>query len=131
MKVKAPLRSKRNLTKERYLERLHELARDYYSLGHGQSYAKTKAESHLNGYLLAGTHTRLADAEELSSILEELHYDEFGYSIEAGKALTKLGAIETEDWSKYAEPTFLRYSRGIVVKRRRRRGSNREKNSAK
>ena len=124
MKAKAPLRSKRNLTKERYLERLHELARDYYSLGHGQSYAKTKAESHLNGYLLAGTHSRLAEAEELSSILEELHCDEFGYSIEDGKALTKLGVTELQDWSRFEEPTFLRYSRGIVTKRRRLRGSN-------
>ena len=124
MKAKAPLRSKRNLTKERYLERLHELARDYYSLGHGQSYAKTKAESHLNGYLLAGTHSRLAEAEELSSILEELHYDEFGYSIEDGKALTKLGVTEPQDWSKFEEPTFLRCSKGIAIKRRRPRGSN-------
>ena len=126
MKAKAPLRSRSNLTKERYLERLHELAKDYYSLGRGKSWAKSKAESHLNGYLLAGTHTRLANAEELSSILEELHYDEFGYSIEDGKALTKLGAIETEDWSKYAEPTFLRYGRGIAIKRRWPRGSNRD-----
>ena len=124
MKAKAPLRSKRNLKKERYLERLRELARDYYSLGHGKSYAKSKAESHLNGYLLAGTHTRLADAEELSSILEELHFDQFGYSIEDGKTLTKLGATEPEDWSKFEEPTFLRYSKGIAIKRRRPRGSD-------
>ena len=124
MKAKAPLRSKRNLTKERYLERLHELARDYYSLGHGKSYAKTKAESHLNGYLLAGTHTRLADPDELSSILEELHYEEFGYSIEDGKTLTKLGATEPEDWSRFEEPTFLRYGKGVVVTRRRSKGSN-------
>jgi hypothetical protein len=124
LKAKAPLRSKRNLTKERYLERLHELARDYYSLGHGKSYAKSKAESHLNGYLLAGTHTRLADAEELSSILEELHYDQFGYCIKDGKTLTKLGVTEPEDWSKFEEPAFLRYSKGIAIKRRRPRGSN-------
>ena len=124
MKAKAPLRSKRNLTKERYLERLHELARDYYSLGHGKSYAKTKAESHLNGYLLAGTHTRLADPDELSSILEELHYEEFGYSIEDGKTLTKLGATEPEDWIRFEEPTFMRYRKGIAIKRRRPRGSN-------
>ena len=124
MKAKAPLRSKRNLTKERYLERLHELARNYYSLGHGKSYAKTKAESHLNGYLLAGTHTRLADPDELSSILEELHYEEFGYSIEDGKTLTKLGATEPEDWSRFEEPTFLRYGKGVVVTRRRSKGSN-------
>ena len=124
MKAKAPLRSKRNLTKERYLERLHELARDYYSFGHGQSYAKSKAESHLNGYLLAGTHARLADAEELSSILEELHYDQFGYSIEDDKTLTKLSATEPEDWSKFEEPAFLRYSKGIAIKRRRPRGSS-------
>ena len=124
MKAKAPLRSKRNLTKERYLERLHELARDYYSLGHGKSYAKTKAESHLNGDLSAGTHTRLADPDELSSILEELHYEEFGYSIEDGKTLTKLGATEPEDWSRFEEPTFMRYSKGIAIKRRRPRGSN-------
>ena len=124
MKAKAPLRNKRNLTKERYLERLHELASDYYSLGHGKSYAKSKAESHLNGYLLAGTHTRLADAEELSSILEELHYDQFGYSIEDGKTLTKLGATEPEDWSKFEEPAFLRYSKRIAIKRRRPRGSD-------
>jgi hypothetical protein len=124
LKAKAPLRSKRNLTKERYLERLHELARDYYSLGHGKSYAKTKAESHLNGYLLAGTHTRLADPDELSSILEELHYEEFGYSIEDGKTLTKLGATEPEDWRRFEEPTFMRYSKGIAIKRRRSRGSN-------
>ena len=124
MKAKAPLRSKRNLTKERYLERLHELASDYYSLGHGKSYAKSKAESHLKGYLLAGTHTRLADAEELSSILEELHYDQFGYSIEDGKTLTKLGATEPEDWSRFEEPAFLRYSKGIAIKRRRPRRTN-------
>jgi hypothetical protein len=124
LKAKAPLRSERNLTKERYLERLHKLARDYYSLGHGQSYAKTKAESHLNGYLLAGRHSRLADAEELGSILEELHYDQFGYSIEDGKTLTRLGVTEPEDWSKFEEPTFLRYSKGIAIKRRRPRGSN-------
>ena len=122
MKAKAPLRSKRNLTKERYLERLHELARNYYFLGHGKSYAKSKAESHLNGYLLAGTHSRLADAEELSSILEELHYDQFGYSIKDSKTLTKLGATEPEDWSKFEEPAFLRYSKGIAIKRRRPRG---------
>ena len=126
MEAKAPLRSKRNLTKERYLERLHELARGYCSLGHGQSYAKTKAESHLNGYLLGGTHSRLAEAEELSLILEELHYDEFGYSIEDGKALTRLGVTEPQDWSKFEEPTFLRYSKGIAIKRRRPRGSNRD-----
>ena len=124
MKAKAPLRNKRNLTKGRYRACLHELARDYYSLGHGQSYAKTKAESHLSGYLLAGTHTRLADAEELSSILEELHYDQFGYSIEDGKTLTKLGATEPEDWSKFEEPAFLRYSKGIAIKRRRPRRTN-------
>ena len=75
MKAKTPLRSRRDLKKERYLERLHELARDYYSRGHGKSYAKAKTESHLNGYLLVGTHTRLADPDELSSILEELHYE--------------------------------------------------------
>ena len=124
MKAKAPLRSKRNLTKERYLERLHELASDCYSLGHGKSYAKSKAESHLNGYLLAGTHTRLADAEEVSSILEELHYDQFGYSIADGKTLTKLDVTELEDWSKFEEPAFLRYSKGIAIKRRRPRRAN-------
>ena len=124
MKAKAPLRSRRNLAKERYLERLHELAREYYSLGHGQSYSKTKTESHLNGYLLAGTHSRLVDANELRAILEELHYDQFGYSIEDSMALTKLGVTELQDWSRFEEPTFLRYSRGIVVKRRRPRASN-------
>ena len=124
MKAKAPLRSRRNLTKERYLELLHELATDYYSLGHGKSYAKSKAESHLNGYLLAGTHTRLADAEEVSSILEELHYDQFGYSIADGKTLTKLDVTEPEDWSKFEEPAFLRYSKGIAIKRRRPRRAN-------
>ena len=124
MKAKALLRSKRNLTKERYLERLHELARDYYSLGLGKSYAKSKAESHLNGYLLAGTHTRLADAEELSSILEELHYDQFGYCIKDSKTLTKLGVTEPEDWSKFEEPAFMRHSKGIAIKQGRPRGSN-------
>ena len=103
---------------------MHELARDYYSLGHGKSYAKSKAESHRTGYLLAGTHATLADAEELSSILEELHYDQFGYCIKDGKTLTKLGVTEPEDWSKFEEPAFLRYSKGIAIKRRRPRGSN-------
>lgn len=124
MKAKALLRSKRNLTKERYLERLHELATDYYSLGLVKSYAKSKAESLLNGYLLAGTHTRLADAEELSSILEELHYDQFGYCIKGGKTLTKLGVTEPEVWSKFEEPAFMRHSKGIAIKRRRPRGSH-------
>ena len=124
MKARAPLRSKRNLTKECYSERLHELARDYHSLGHGKSYAKVKAERHLNGYPLAGTHTGLADAEELSSILEELHYDHFGYPIEDGKTPTKLGVTEPGDWRKFEELTFQRYSKGIAIKRGRPRGSN-------
>ena len=41
--------------------------------------------------MLVGTHTGLADAKELSSILDQLHYDQFGYFIEDGKAPTKLG----------------------------------------
>ena len=121
METKTPLRSSRNLAKERYLECLRELTRDYYSLGQGQSSAQTKAESHQNGYLLAGIHSGLAEAEELSFILEELHYDQFGYSIEDGKALTKLGVIEPEDWSKFEEPAFLRFGKGIAIKRRRPR----------
>ena len=66
------------------------------------------------------------DANELRAILEELHYDQFGYSIEDGKALTKLGVTEPQDWSKFEEPTFLRYTKGIAIKRRRPRGSNRD-----
>ena len=64
------------------------------------------------------------DANELRAILEELHYDQFGYSIEDSMALTKRGVTEPQDWSRFEEPTFLRYSRGIVVKGRRPRGSN-------
>lgn len=73
--------------------------------------------------MLAGTQTRLADSEELSAILEDLHCDEFGYSIEDGKARIKLGVTELEDWSKFEEPTFLRYGKGIAIKRRWPRGS--------
>ena len=65
-----------------------------------------------------------ADPDELSLILEELHYEQFGYSIEDGKTLTKLGATEPEDWSRFEEPTFLRYGKGVVVTRRRSKGSN-------
>ena len=90
----------------------------------GKSFAKSKAGSHMKGYLLGGACTRLAVAEALSSILEELHYDQFGYSIEDGKMLTKLGVTKPENWSKFEEPTPLRYSKGIAIKRRRPRGSN-------
>lgn len=130
MKAKASPHSRRNLTRERYLQCLHELVRDYYSLGHEQSDVKIKARSHLNGYLLAGTHSRLADSEELSAILEDLHCDEFGYSIEDGKARIKLGVTEPVDWSIFEEPAFLRYAKGIAIKRRRPRGSKHESNKA-
>ena len=103
---------------------MHELAREYYSLGHGQSYSKTKTQSHLNGYPLAGTRSGLVDAKELRAIFEQLHYDQFGHAIEDSMAPTRLGINEPQDWSRFEERTLLRYSRGIVVKRRRPRGSS-------
>lgn len=93
--------------------------REYYKLGKTDNDAKTQAESHLNGYLLAGTESRLADADELQLILEELHHDEFGISIEEAKTQKMLGVTAPDDWSPFEEPTFMRYNQDRVVRRKR------------
>ena len=110
MATDSKIQSRGELSKERYLDKLRSLARDYYNLGNLQTESVKQAGAHLKGFMLAGEEIAIVSREELEAELETLHLEVFGCSREERKELKILGVEIPIDWDYYAEPTFLRYN---------------------
>ena len=98
-----------SMQKQAYLNEIEARLRRLFSASR-DGYRVADAERHrLEGFIQAGVFLRITTNDEVSKVMESIHFSVFGQSISGRKAEKMIIWPETViDYSQYEQPAFVR-----------------------
>ena len=89
-----------------YWQKLEDLLREYYTIIRTINKVSERQEQYIQGFLAAGRYLGVVTEAEQMVVIERVHHDIFGESVEQRKASRRNRPASSEDY--YNVPTWLR-----------------------
>ena len=90
--------------------RFKELLQSLYAFGDAKVTAKEQLSQKIEGFIEAGLLLEVTDNTRLQEIVDRVHLEVFGESLDDRRKAAKLGRQTIKDWSLYDRPAFERLS---------------------
>ncbi|WP_211828935.1 hypothetical protein [Kistimonas asteriae] len=94
------------MNQNHYWQKLEELLREYYTIIHTINKVSERQEQYIQGFLAAGRYLGIVTEAEQMTVIEGVHHDIFGESVEQRKSSQRTRPASSEDY--YNVPTWLR-----------------------
>ncbi len=94
------------MNQNHYWQKLEDLLREYYTIIRTINKVSERQEQYIQGFLAAGRYLGVVTEAEQMAVIERVHHDIFGESVEQRKTSRRNRPASSEDY--YNVPTWLR-----------------------